>query len=76
MPKPGPKEFRDDVGPVARRRGSGTTRKQITADFGISESPLTNWLAGAERDDGSARSEECGGRAESGLMRRVRLLEH
>jgi len=52
MPKPYPKELRDDVVAVARRREPGTTLKQIAADFGISESCLTNWLSRAERTDG------------------------
>jgi transposase-like protein len=52
MPKPFPKEFRDDVVAVARRREPGVTLKQIATDFGISESCLTNWLAKADRDDG------------------------
>ena len=50
MPKPYPKEFRDDV--VAGRRDPKTTLKQIAADFGISESCLANWLAKADREDG------------------------
>ena len=52
MPKPYPKEFRDDVVAVARSRRSGTTLKQIAADFGISESCLANWLAVADRRRG------------------------
>ena len=52
MPKPFPKEFRDDVVAVARRREPGVTLKQIATDFGISESTLTNWLTRADREDG------------------------
>lgn len=52
MPKPYPKEFRDDVVPVARQRGEGVTIKQIAKDFGISEPCLTNWMAQADRDAG------------------------
>ena len=48
MPKPYPKEFRDDVVAVARRRSHGTTLKQIAVDFGISDSCLANWLAVAD----------------------------
>ena len=40
MPKPYPKEFRQDVVRVARNREPGQTLKQIAADFGISESCL------------------------------------
>ena len=38
VPKPYPKEFRDDVVNVARSREPGQTIKQIAADFGIAES--------------------------------------
>lgn len=48
MPKAYPKEFREDVIRVARNREDGTTVKQIAADFGISESCLTNWLMKAD----------------------------
>ena len=76
MPKPYPKEFRDDVVTVARRRDPKTTLKQIAADFGISESCLNNWLASADREDGirpgptSAELEE-----NRQLRKRNRLLE-
>jgi transposase-like protein len=52
MPKPYPKEFRDDVVRVARSREPGVRIKDVAADFGITESCLTNWLARADRDDG------------------------
>ena len=54
MPKPYPKEFRDDVVRVARNRQPGQQLKQIAADFGISESCLTNWLKRADVEDGNA----------------------
>jgi transposase len=44
MPKPYPKEFRQDVVRVARNREPGQTLKQIAADFGISESCLAGWI--------------------------------
>jgi transposase len=76
MPKPYPKEFRDDVVAVARRRDHETTLKQIAEDFGISETCLSNWLAKADRDeglrDGATTSELTENRQ---LRRRVRLLE-
>ncbi len=53
MPKPYPKEFRQNVIEVARAREAGTTLKEIATDFGISESCLTNWLAIADRQDGN-----------------------
>ena len=52
MPKPYAKEFRDDVVNVARNRQPGQHLKQITADFGISESCLTNWMKAADVEDG------------------------
>lgn len=52
MPKPYPKEFRDDVVRVARNREPGVHLKQIAADFGISESCLTNWMKTADIEDG------------------------
>jgi len=50
MPKPYPREFRDDVVAVARR-GQGTLA-QIAKDFGISESCLHNWMKAADLDEG------------------------
>ena len=52
MPKPYPREFRDDVVRVARNREPGIHLKQIAADFGISESCLTGWLKAADVEDG------------------------
>jgi len=76
MPKPFPKEFRDDVVAVARRREPGVTLKQIATDFGISESCLTNWLAKADRDDGVKPD---GGSQKDAELReankKIRLLE-
>ena len=50
MPKKFPEEFQRDVVAVARRGGS--TRAEVAADFGISESTLKRWLAQADIDDG------------------------
>lgn len=50
MPKPYPKEFRDDVR-GGRPQGDSTIR-QIAQDFGISESCLANWLKQADVEDG------------------------
>lgn len=46
VPKPYPKEFRDDVVRVARNREPGQQLKQIAADFGISESPTSSGTRG------------------------------
>ncbi|QVT81141.1 hypothetical protein ENKNEFLB_03549 [Nocardioides aquaticus] len=47
MPKPYPKEFRDDVVAVARKGGAPLT--QIARDFGISEGCLHNWMKKSRR---------------------------
>ena len=76
MPKPYPKEFRDDVITVARRRDPDVTLKQIAVDFGISESCLNNWLARADRDEGVRPGPTTSEVSESrALRRRVKLLE-
>jgi transposase-like protein len=53
MPKPFPKEFREDVIRVARGRDAGVTLEQIAADFGIHPMTLSKWLRQADIDDGS-----------------------
>ena len=74
MPKKFPEEFQRDVVAVARR--GGATRAEVAADFGISESCLTNWLSQADADDGgrplavTSEYEEV-----RDLKRRNRLLE-
>jgi len=74
MPKPNPKEFREDVVAVARRRPPGTT--QIAADFGISDSCLANWMAVADADEGRRSGPTSDELTEPwALRRRVRLLE-
>jgi transposase len=74
VPKPYPREFRDDVVAVARR-GEASLRR-VAADFGISESCLANWLRAAEVDDGArpgVTREESAELRE--LRKRNRLLE-
>ena len=75
MPKPYPKEFREDVIRVARNREPGVHLKQIAADFGISESCLTNWLAKADREDGVGSGDPKQPATERDLRKRIRLLE-
>ena len=75
MPKPYPKEFREDVIGVARDREPGVNLKQIAADFGISESCLNNWLARADREDSVRRGDPAQPATERELRKRVRLLE-
>ena len=76
MPKPFPKEFREDVIRVARDREDGVRIKDVAADFGISESCLQNWLTQADRDDG-VRSGPTGAELAENreLKKRLRLLE-
>lgn len=75
MPKPYPKEFREDVIRVARSREPGVHLKQIAADFGISESCLNNWLAKADREDGVRLGDPAQPATERELRKRLRLLE-
>jgi transposase-like protein len=74
VPKPYPKEFREEVVRVAQNREDGVRIRDIAADFGITESCLGNWLAQA-RDDGQAPE----ARSEMAELRearkRIRLLE-
>lgn len=76
MPKPYPREFRDDVVRVARSREPGVTVEQIAKDFGVHPMTLFKWMRQADVDDGArpgvARVES----AELGeARRRIRLLE-
>ena len=48
MPKPFPKEFREDV--VRVYRDSDASMAQVAKDFGISPSCLKRWLTIDERD--------------------------
>ena len=74
VPKPHPREFRDDVVAVARKGEAPIA--EIAKDFGISESCLRSWLAKADVEDGrrpgvtGAESVEL-----RELKRRNRLLE-
>jgi transposase-like protein len=76
VPKPYPREFRDDVVAVAQRREPGVTIKEIADDFGISETCLQNWLRQADveagRKPGVTSSESAELRE---LRKRNRLLE-
>jgi len=76
VPKPYPKEFREDVVRVARSREPGVLLKQIAADFGISESCLNTWMRAADVEDGNrpgTTAEQSS--TERELRKRVRLLE-
>jgi transposase-like protein len=74
VPRPHPKEFREDVVAVARRGDAPI--KQIARDFGISESCLRNWLQAADVEDGGRPGTAAPESAElRDLRRRNRLLE-
>ncbi len=76
MPKPFPREFREDVVRVARGRDPETTLEQIARDFGISASTLANWLAKADVEDGVRPGVTASESAElRELKKRNRLLE-
>ena len=76
MPKPFPREFREDVIRVARNREPGVRIKDVAADFGISESCLQNWLTQADRDDGIRSGPTSDDNAElREAKKRIRLLE-
>lgn len=76
MPKPYPREFRDDVVRVARGREPGVTVEQIARDFGVHPMTLFKWLRAADVDDGARPGSS---RAEGTELRearkRIRLLE-
>ena len=76
VPKPYPKEFRDDVVRVALNRDPDVRIKDIAADFGISESCLQNWLTQADRDDGIRSGPTTDEQADlREAKKRIRLLE-
>lgn len=76
VPKPYPQEFRDDVVRVVRDREPGQTIKQITADFGIAESCLRNWMRRADVEEGSTPGTSAAEHAEPReAKKRIRLLE-
>ncbi|QOR70820.1 transposase [Ruania alkalisoli] len=52
MTKPYPKEFRDDVGKVARNREPGVELSQIAEDFGIHFTTLYSWMKKADIEEG------------------------
>lgn len=76
MPKPYPREFRDDVVRVAHNREAGVTLAEVARDFGIHEMTLQKWLRAADVEAGvkpGADSEQA--RELRELKRRNRLLE-
>ncbi|MFN6548754.1 MULTISPECIES: IS3 family transposase [Mycobacteriaceae] len=76
MPKPYPREFRDDVVRVARNRDDGVTIEQVAADFGVHPMTLHKWMRQADIDEGAKPGKST---TESGELRearqRIKLLE-
>ena len=76
MPKPYPREFRDDVVRVARNRDDGITLEQIAADFGVHPMTLSKWMRQADVDDGARPGTSTSESAELRYARRrIKLLE-
>ena len=76
MPKPYPREFRDDVVRVARDRDPGVTVEQIAKDFGVHPMTLFKWLRQADTDAGSKPGVSGSESAELREARkRIKLLE-
>jgi transposase len=76
MPRPYPREFREDVIRVARQREPGVRLADVAADFGISESCLNGWLKTADVEDGIKPGSTAAENAElRAAKRRIRLLE-
>ncbi|OLT38794.1 transposase [Saccharomonospora sp. CUA-673] len=76
MPKPYPREFREDVVRVARNRESGVTVEQVASDFGVHPMTLQKWLRQADVEDGTKPGLSSDAAAElRELKRRNRLLE-
>lgn len=76
VPKPYPREFRDDVVRVARNREDGVTLEQVAADFGIHPMTLSKWMRQADIDEGNKPGTSSSESAElRELRRRTRLLE-
>jgi transposase len=74
VPKPFPKEFREDVVRVARASDSSVA--QVAKDFGISESCLHRWLAQDDVEQGNRPGVTASESAElRELRRRNKLLE-
>jgi transposase len=76
VPKPYPREFRDDVVRVARDREPGVTVEQIATDFGVHPMTLFKWLRQAEVDEGTKPGVSSNDSAELREARkRIKLLE-
>lgn len=76
MPKPYPREYREDVVRVARDRDPGVTLEQVAADFGIHVMTLSKWMRQADVDAGVKPGTSTTDNAElREARRRIKLLE-
>lgn len=76
MPKPYPREYREDVVRVARDRDPGVTLQQVAADFGIHVMTLSKWMRQADVDAGVKPGTSTTDNAElREARRRIKLLE-
>ncbi len=76
MPKPYPREFREDVVRVARNRDADVTLEQIAADFGVHPVTLSKWMRQADVDEGAKPGVSTNESAElRAARRRIKLLE-
>lgn len=76
MPKPFPKEFRDDVVRVAQNRDPDVSLAQIAKDFGVHVGTLDKWMRQARIEAGEQPGETKQDSAElRELRKRNRLLE-
>jgi transposase len=73
VPRPYPREFRDDVVRVARNRDDGVTIEQIATDFGVHPMTLHKWMRQADIDEGTKPGESTGELRDA--RRRIKLLE-
>ena len=75
-PSPTPRSSATTSCAWARNREPGVHLKQIAADFGISESCLTNWLKSADVEDGIKPGTTAAENTElREAKKRIRLLE-
>ncbi len=76
MPRPHPREFRDDVVRLARNRDDGVTIEQIAADFGVYPMTLHKWTRQADIGEGAKPRKSISGSVElRDARRRIKLLE-
>jgi len=76
VPKPYPREYRDDVVRVARDRDPGVTLEQIAADFGVHVMTLSKWMRQADVDAGVKPGTTSSDNTElREARRRIKLLE-